>query len=151
MSRSGMTTKADRRSIVERLFRALEDQDWEHAASLYRPDATIRLSSGEVKGRDWIAHDHQTWAHEIGRFRHNISQYVEDATGDRAVVEFEVSAHPAGQGERYQSEIRVFGCHVFTFEGETIGSDNFYIDSSAVLRQSGWKLHAERPSQATRP
>lgn len=132
------------REVMDRLTKALLDQDFDFVASCYSQEAVaVTPDQGEVRGREAIvAYFKSQWEafpdggyeslhkHEVGNVAIDEGYLTGTNSGSLPMPSGE-TIPPTGK------QIRVRACDIATVEGGAVSSHRFYFDQMEFLEQLG--------------
>jgi uncharacterized protein (TIGR02246 family) len=128
--------------LVDRVWQALEAQDYETFAGLFTADAEERQAGMTVRGREQIRAFVASFFTAFPDLRHEIVAWVED--GDTIAVELRVTGTHTGSLPTPNGAIAATGrritletCDYITVVGDKIMSWHVYMDQVAFMTQLG--------------
>jgi predicted ester cyclase len=137
-------------AALDRFWELANARDFESAAKLYQPDATVDLAGRVARGRTEIARELASFVVSFPDLRYRTGERFVD--GDVIVEEWMASGtHTVVFSGRPPTgaSIRLDAITLYRFQGELVSSDRTYLDMSQVLLRTGVLKRAAIEGTAT--
>jgi len=130
------------RSVVEKLWQAMENGTAEQLSQIVTPDVEFRMPGATMRGAEELWSLRQMWWTAFPDLKHEISHSVED--GDTFSCELHVKGTHSGPMQTPQGTISATGkrvvfesCDYFRFRDGKVSSWHAYTDMLSFQKQLG--------------
>lgn len=128
-----------REAQLEAFWEALGREDFDGAAALYAPEASLDLSGLKLGGRAAVRKHMETFRRSFPDMSYTI-HHRETLPGDRVLEEWSCSGTHGGEfmgRPPSGAAVRLSAATVYEFEGDHVARERSYMDMSRTMLKTG--------------